>query len=107
MWPSLIAKAKEGGIDVIQTYVFWNCHEPIQGQVSVHRFSLSILHHMYIFFLKKKETNAIVQIEQYNFEGRFDLVRFIKEVHAQGLYVSLRIGPFIEAEWQYGYHFAS
>ncbi|KAJ3707737.1 hypothetical protein LUZ61_011442 [Rhynchospora tenuis] len=70
MWPSLIAKAKEGGIDVIQTYVFWNGHEPIQGQ--------------------------------YNFEGRFDLVRFIKEIQAQGLYVSLRIGPFIEAEWQYG-----
>ena len=24
MWPSLIAKAKKGGLDVIQTYVFWN-----------------------------------------------------------------------------------
>lgn len=35
MWPSLIAKAKDGGIDVIQTYVFWNIHEPQPGQVSV------------------------------------------------------------------------
>ncbi|TVU19482.1 hypothetical protein EJB05_35633 [Eragrostis curvula] len=70
MWPALIAKAKEGGLDVIQTYVFWNVHEPIQGQ--------------------------------YNFEGRYDLVKFIKEIQAQGLYVSLRIGPFIEAEWKYG-----
>ncbi|PUZ65878.1 hypothetical protein GQ55_3G260700 [Panicum hallii var. hallii] len=70
MWPKLIAKAKEGGLDVIQTYVFWNVHEPVQGQ--------------------------------YNFEGRYDLVRFIKEIHAQGLYVNLRIGPFIEAEWRYG-----
>ena len=34
MWPSLIAKAKEGGLDVIQTYVFWNLHEPQPGQVS-------------------------------------------------------------------------
>lgn len=34
MWPKLIAKAKEGGLDVIQTYVFWNVHEPIQGQVN-------------------------------------------------------------------------
>lgn len=34
MWPKLIAKAKEGGLDVIQTYVFWNVHEPVQGQVS-------------------------------------------------------------------------
>ncbi|KAK1554969.1 hypothetical protein Q3G72_019810 [Acer saccharum] len=32
MWPSLIEKAKQGGIDVIQTYVFWNLREPKQGQ---------------------------------------------------------------------------
>ncbi|KAG0488052.1 hypothetical protein HPP92_006601 [Vanilla planifolia] len=70
MWPDLIAKAKLGGLDVIQTYVFWNIHEPIQGQ--------------------------------YNFEGNYDLVRFIKEIRDQGLYVSLRIGPFIESEWNYG-----
>ncbi|EXB60111.1 Beta-galactosidase 16 [Morus notabilis] len=70
MWPSLIAKAKEGGIDVIQTYVFWNLHEPQQ--------------------------------EKYDFSGRNDLVRFIKEIQAQGLYVCLRIGPFIEGEWSYG-----
>ncbi|XP_020261943.1 beta-galactosidase 7-like [Asparagus officinalis] len=70
MWPALISKAKQGGIDVIQTYVFWNVHEPVQGQ--------------------------------YNFQGRYDLVKFIKEVRDQGLYVSLRIGPFIESEWKYG-----
>ena len=33
MWPSLIAKAKQGGLDVIQTYVFWNLHEPQPDQV--------------------------------------------------------------------------
>ncbi|CAJ1937761.1 unnamed protein product [Sphenostylis stenocarpa] len=70
MWPELIAKAKEGGLDVIQTYVFWNLHEP--------------------------------QIGQYDFSGRYDLVRFIKEVQFQGLYVCLRIGPYIESEWAYG-----
>ncbi|XLT68723.1 hypothetical protein HN873_025162, partial [Arachis hypogaea] len=70
MWPDLITKAKEGGLDVIQTYVFWNLHEPQQGQ--------------------------------YNFSGRRDLVRFIKEIQAQGLYVTLRIGPYIESEWTYG-----
>lgn len=26
-------KAKEGGLDVIQTYVFWNGHEPSPGNV--------------------------------------------------------------------------
>lgn len=33
MWPDLIRKAKEGGLDVIQTYVFWNGHEPSPGKV--------------------------------------------------------------------------
>ena len=33
MWPDLIQKAKEGGLDVIQTYVFWNGHEPQPGKV--------------------------------------------------------------------------
>ncbi|XP_043696444.1 beta-galactosidase 7-like [Telopea speciosissima] len=28
MWPDLIQKAKEGGLDTIETYVFWNAHEP-------------------------------------------------------------------------------
>ncbi|WVZ21205.1 hypothetical protein V8G54_008527 [Vigna mungo] len=70
MWPNLIAKAKEGGVDVIQTYVFWNLHEPQPGK--------------------------------YDFSGRNDLVGFIKEVKAQGMYVCLRIGPFIESEWTYG-----
>ncbi|XP_011003430.1 PREDICTED: beta-galactosidase 16-like [Populus euphratica] len=70
MWSSLISKAKAGGIDVIQTYVFWNLHEPQQGQ--------------------------------FYFSGRADLVRFVKEIQAQGLYACLRIGPFIESEWTYG-----
>ncbi|XP_024986389.1 beta-galactosidase 9 isoform X2 [Cynara cardunculus var. scolymus] len=33
MWPDLIAKSKEGGADVIETYVFWSGHEPVKGQV--------------------------------------------------------------------------
>lgn len=98
MWPSLIAKAKEGGIDVIQTYVFWNGHEPIQGQVSVHIYFFVLNSESYF----NKKINIISKFYQFNFGGRFDLVRFIKEVQAQGLYLSLRIGPFIEAEWQYG-----
>ena len=35
MWPDLIQKAKEGGLDVIQTYVFWNGHEPSPGKVII------------------------------------------------------------------------
>lgn len=33
MWPDIIAKAKEGGANVVQTYVFWSGHEPQKGQV--------------------------------------------------------------------------
>ncbi|KAL5158373.1 Beta-galactosidase [Glycine soja] len=70
MWPDLIQKAKDGGLDVIQTYVFWNGHEPSPGQ--------------------------------YYFEDRFDLVKFVKLVQQAGLYVHLRIGPYICAEWNFG-----
>lgn len=70
MWPDLIAKTKEGGADVIQTYVFWNGHEPVRGQ--------------------------------YNFEGRYDIVKFVKLVGSSGLYLHLRIGPYVCAEWNFG-----
>ncbi|XP_047949824.1 beta-galactosidase 5-like isoform X1 [Salvia hispanica] len=70
MWEDLILKAKNGGLDVIDTYVFWDVHEPSP--------------------------------DNYNFEGRFDLVRFIKTVQKQGLYVHLRIGPYVCAEWNFG-----
>lgn len=39
---------------------------------------------------------------QFDFSGRRDIVKFIKEVKAHGLYVCLRIGPFIQGEWSYG-----
>ncbi|GMI81634.1 beta-galactosidase 8 [Hibiscus trionum] len=70
MWPDLIQKSKDGGLDMIETYVFWNLHEPFRNQ--------------------------------YNFEERNDLVKFVKLVAAAGLYVHLRIGPYVCAEWNYG-----
>uniref|UniRef100_A0A452XL86 Beta-galactosidase n=1 Tax=Aegilops tauschii subsp. strangulata TaxID=200361 RepID=A0A452XL86_AEGTS len=44
MWPDLIRKAKEGGLDAIETYVFWNGHEPrrreynFEGSYDIVRF---------------------------------------------------------------------
>ncbi|MCD7469368.1 Beta-galactosidase 3 [Datura stramonium] len=70
MWEDLINKAKEGGLDVVETYVFWNVHEPSPGN--------------------------------YNFEGRYDLVRFVKTIQKAGLYTHLRIGPYVCAEWNFG-----
>lgn len=45
------------------------------------------------------------RILQFNFEGRNDLVKFVKTVAEAGLYVHLRIGPYVCAEWNYGYDF--
>ncbi|KAL6191250.1 hypothetical protein ACLB2K_037641 [Fragaria x ananassa] len=70
MWPDLLRQAKHGGLNVIQTYVFWNIHEPVKGH--------------------------------YNFSGNYDLVRFIKLVQEHGMYVTIRVGPFIQAEWNHG-----
>ncbi|CAD5194786.1 unnamed protein product [Musa acuminata subsp. malaccensis] len=70
MWPDLIQKAKEGGVDAIDTYIFWNAHEPSRGE--------------------------------YNFEGNLNFIKFIKIVQDAGLYVVLRIGPYVCAEWNYG-----
>lgn len=36
---------------------------------------------------------------QYNFEENYDLVKFIKLVHEHGLYVTLRVGSFIQVEY--------
>lgn len=40
---------------------------------------------------------------QLNFEGRYDLVKFLKLVQEKGMYATLRVGPFIQAEWNHGY----
>nr|GMC65111.1 beta-galactosidase 13-like [Ipomoea batatas] len=70
VWPDILRKAKEGGLNVIQTYIFWNVHEPVQGQ--------------------------------FNFEGNNDVVKFIRMIGDMGMYVTLRVGPYLEAEWNLG-----
>ncbi|KAL2326174.1 hypothetical protein Fmac_025232 [Flemingia macrophylla] len=32
MWPNIIQKAKDGGLDAIESYVFWDRHEPIRRE---------------------------------------------------------------------------
>jgi hypothetical protein len=36
---------------------------------------------------------------QYYFEERYNLVRFIKTIQKVGMFVHLRIGPYISGEW--------
>ncbi|KAL8119871.1 hypothetical protein AgCh_017114 [Apium graveolens] len=70
MWPDLIKKAKAGGLNTIETYVFWNAHEPQQ--------------------------------REYDFTGNLDLMRFLKTIRDEGMYIILRIGPYVCAEWNFG-----
>ncbi|KAA3462829.1 beta-galactosidase 13-like [Gossypium australe] len=69
-WPDLLRKAKMGGLNMVETYVFWNVHEPVQGK--------------------------------YNFEGAYDLVKFIKLIQQHKMFAMLRVGPFIQGEWNHG-----
>lgn len=78
MWPALMASAKEAGIDVITTYVFWNLHEAEPHNDATGEFT-------------------------YDFAtGRRNLTGFLAAAHAAGLYVFVRLGPFACAEWTYG-----
>lgn len=70
MWPGLVQLAKDGGANVIESYVFWNGHE--------------------------------LSPDNYYFEGRYDLVKFVKIIQKAGMYMILRIGPFVAAEWNFG-----
>ncbi|GAB4853176.1 hypothetical protein Ancab_017363 [Ancistrocladus abbreviatus] len=69
-WDDLIERAKEGGLNCIQTYVFWNLHEPVKGK--------------------------------FDFSGDKDIVKFMKKIGEHGLWATLRIGPFAQAEWNHG-----
>ena len=39
---------------------------------------------------------------EFDFDGMADLVRFVETAQALGLYVIVRPGPFICAEWEFG-----
>ncbi|KAK9677553.1 hypothetical protein RND81_11G151400 [Saponaria officinalis] len=70
MWEDILDKCKEGGLNVIQTYVFWGLHEPVKGQ--------------------------------YNFTGKYDVVKFFKMIAERGMWATMRVGPFVQAEWNNG-----
>jgi len=73
-WPTVMSEMKANGINLLQTYVFWDLHEPTEG---VYNFPSDPL----------DEAN---------------LVLFLQEAKKAGLYVHLRIGPYSCAEWSNG-----
>eukprot|EP01113_Clastostelium_recurvatum_P013639 TRINITY_DN1727_c0_g1_i1.p1 TRINITY_DN1727_c0_g1~~TRINITY_DN1727_c0_g1_i1.p1 ORF type:complete len:771 (+),score=128.12 TRINITY_DN1727_c0_g1_i1:272-2314(+) len=70
MWDYIFKMAKAQGLNTIQTYVFWNLHERVQGK--------------------------------YDFSGNGNLSLFLQTAADNGLFVNLRIGPYVCAEWAYG-----
>jgi beta-galactosidase GanA len=72
-WGTVFQLLKESGINLIQTYVFWDVHEPKQGEYSFP-----------------------------NDKSPYNLVKFVQVAQSYGLYVNLRIGPYVCAEWNYG-----
>lgn len=69
-WRDRLKKAHAMGLNTIETYVFWNLHEPEPGH--------------------------------YDFTGQNDVAEFIREAQQEGLYVILRPGPYVCAEWEFG-----
>ena len=67
LWCDRMLKLKLAGFNTIETYVFWNYHEPIEGQVDM------------------------TELEEF--------IRLVKEL---GLWMILRIGPYVCAEWDAG-----
>ena len=69
-WRDRLRKAKAMGLNTVETYAFWDLHEPVQGS--------------------------------FDFSGQSDIAEFIREAQQEGLYVILRPGPYVCAEWEFG-----
>ena len=75
-WKPILQSMKDNGINILQTYVFWDLHEKEEGQ---YKFSS----------MADSEANE-------------DLIAFLKVADSLGMYINLRFGPYICAEWNYG-----
>ncbi|KAF3324950.1 beta-galactosidase 11-like isoform X1 [Carex littledalei] len=59
LWPDLLEKAKQGGLNAISTYVFWNVHEPTPGKFNfVGQYDLA----KFIKLVQKNGMYAILRI---------------------------------------------
>ena len=69
-WRDRLRKARAMGLNTVETYVFWNLHEPTPGT--------------------------------FDFSGQNDIAEFVREAQQEGLFVILRPGPYVCAEWEFG-----
>jgi len=69
-WRDRMLRVKRAGYNAVQTYVYWNFHEPREGQ--------------------------------FDFAGDKDLDAYLKLAHSLGLYAIVRLGPYVNSEWDSG-----
>eukprot|EP01084_Bolivina_argentea_P266159 451346_1 len=74
-WTDIFTKMLNDGLNHVEVYVFWNLHEPTYDFSGKH---------------------------VYNYKGRANLLGFIETAAKVGLFVNLRIGPYVCAEWSFG-----
>lgn len=70
LWRDRLLRFKRAGFNTVQTYAFWNFHEPQEGK--------------------------------FDFTGDKDLDAFLKLVKSLGMYATVRVGPYVCAEWDSG-----
>ena len=70
LWRDRLLRIKRAGYNTVQTYAFWNYHEPRE--------------------------------DEFDFTGEKDLDAFLKLVHSLNLYAIVRMGPYVNAEWDTG-----
>ena len=71
-WDDVLLKAKNDGFNTVQTYYFWNAHVPKLGAGT------------------------------YSEDGWRNLTSFLEKCAAADMFVDLRIGPYVCAEWSWG-----
>lgn len=67
LWMDRLLKLKRAGFNTIESYVFWNYHEPVEGRVDLTEFE-----------------------------------NFVAAIHKMGLWMIVRPGPYVCAEWDAG-----
>lgn len=78
-WKDRLKKYRAAGLNCVETYVPWNVHEPEDGQFDFGQ-----------------------NVDKNDFSLFLDLVLFLKMAQEEDLFVILRPGPYICAEWEFG-----
>lgn len=70
LWRDRLLRLKQANFAAVETYTFWNYHEPRQGE--------------------------------FDFSGEKDFGVFLNTAQKLGLYATVRVGPYVCAEWDSG-----